>query len=224
MQITFFRSYLTNRKQYTLINGEKSDVRTITCGVPQGSVLGPILFLLYVNDIGIACGEEISRLFADDTFLMTYNSNIDTLIKESKDIYSKFFKWCICNKLTVNLTKTNFILFHTKNKYVPDNFQQIEVDSTFIKRVNVVKHLGVWIDEKLSWSHHIKMLCKSLVKYFGIFKNVRYFINARVCRVLYYAFIYSRIMYGIQIYGSCSKNYMSKIQTLQNKLLRSCLI
>ena len=88
----FFQSYLTHRKQFTYINNEKSDIREISCGVPQGSVLGPILFLIYVNDLCHAVGNNIARLFADDTGLFTHGKKLDELIIDSVVMYKRLFK------------------------------------------------------------------------------------------------------------------------------------
>ena len=219
----FFRSYLSNRNQFTVTGTQKSSVREITCGVPQGSVLGPILFLIYVNDLGYATGEDITRLFADDTGLFTYDKNLTTLINKSKEIYSCLFKWCLYNGLSVNYSKTSFILFHTRNKPVPRDFTDINVDGIKISRTEVIKYLGLYIDEKLTWNYHVEHLCKSLVKFFGMFKKVRYCITQKLCRQIYYAFIYSRISYGIEIYGSCTDKLLSRLQVIQNKLLKFLL-
>ena len=113
---TFFRSYLTGRKQFTIVNSEKSNTRSIDCGVPQGSVLGPILFLIYINDICNAVGDNISRLFADDTGLFTHDKNLDSLINVSKEKYKILFDWCLDNRLTINYSKTSFIIFRTRIK------------------------------------------------------------------------------------------------------------
>ena len=101
----FFKSYLNNRKQFTYINGVKSSLRDFTCGVPQGSVLGPILFLIYVNDLQYSMPNACLRLFADDTALVVNNSNIDTLIVDVKHKLKIVHEWCTCNKLTINDTK-----------------------------------------------------------------------------------------------------------------------
>ena len=89
--------------------------------------------------------------------------------------------------------------------------------------VNVTKYLGLYLDEYLTWDVHVTKLCKSLMKYFGIFKNLRDSITKNVARQLYHAFIYSRIDYGVQVYGSCSNKLLSKIQILSNKLLKFLL-
>ena len=219
----FFRSCLTQRKQFTYINNEKSAIREINCGVPQGSVLGPVLFLIYVNDLSHAVGNDITRLFADDTGLFTHGKNLNVLINESIVIYKRMFKWCLCNRFTINFTKTCFVIFRAKNKKVPSDLNHIIIDDVTIQRVNVTKYLGLYMDEYLTWSHHITHLNKNLSKYFGIFKRLRESISKKIARQLYYAFIYSRIDYGIQIYGFCSETLLDKIQTLSNKLLKFLL-
>ena len=92
-----------------------------------------------------------------------------------------------------------------------------------IKREKVVKYLGINIDEKLNWNSHIDSVCNSLLKYFGIFNQVKGYITRILARQLYFAFIYSRIAYGIEVYGSCSKVNMNKLQVLQNKLIKLLL-
>ena len=93
----FFRSYLTNRRQYTLVNGIKSNYGYVICGVPQGSVLGPLLFLLYINDIKYAIGCDNVKLFADDTFLFTNDRNIDAVKEKASNLFEKIFRWCVAN-------------------------------------------------------------------------------------------------------------------------------
>ena len=219
----FFKSYLTERTQFTFINNEKSTTRAIKCGVPQGSVLGPILFLLYVNDLCYAVGSNIARLFADDTGLFTHGRNLKTLLDESVMTYRKLFEWCICNRLTINFSKTCFIIFHPQNKRVPNGLKDLKIDNITVNRVEVTKYLELYIDEHLSWKHHVTQLCKNLVKYFGIFKKLRDSVTKKIAKQLYHAFIYSRIQYGIQIYGSCSTTLLSKIQILSNKLVKFLL-
>ena len=192
----------------------------ITCGVPQGSVLGPVLFLLCINDLANAVDKSKVRLFADDTGLYTYSRDFGSLLDSAKIEFRKLFKWCKLNKLTINYSKTCFLLFHAKNKAVPDNFDHIEVDGIKINRSVVTKYLGTFLDENLNWHAHIDHLCKSLIKYFGIFNKIRHFVTSKIARQLYFAFIYSRISYSIEVYGTCSKEQLSKVQILQNKLLK----
>ena len=143
----FFKSYLNDRKQFTYINGDKSSLRDVTCGVPQGSVLGPILFLIYLNDLQYSMPNACLRLYADDTALVVNNSNIDTLIADVKHKLKMVHEWCTCNKLTINDTKTNFVLFQMKNKPVPQNLTEIATEVMTIQRVCSAKYLGVVLDE-----------------------------------------------------------------------------
>ena len=112
----FFKSYLLNRSQYTVINDIQSSTQPITCGVPQGSVLGPILFLLYINDIYKITNSAKVRLFADDTSIYFKDKSVDMLKQDSVICLTELFKWCNCNKLTVHENKCSFILFSTKKQ------------------------------------------------------------------------------------------------------------
>ena len=114
-----FRSYLTNRLQNTVLNESASSTGKIECGVPQGSVLRPLFFALYINDINHAVGAEYLRLFADDNALFMSHPDLTTLIANMISKFEDPFKWCISNKLTINAEKTNFVLFHTINKPIP---------------------------------------------------------------------------------------------------------
>ena len=219
----FFRSYLINRCQFTVANGVQSGIGFVKCGVPQGSVLGPLFFLLNINDIYRAVGCNAVRLFADDTSLLSYGLNLNDVIIEAKELFDKLYHWCVVNKLSINSNKTNFVLFHMKNKPVPNDFDSIQTNHMTIGRIKTVNYLGLVIDENLYWNAHVDFVCASLVKYFGIFNHIKSFITSRIARQLYFAFINSRISYGIEVYGHCADEYLSKLQTLQNKLLKLML-
>lgn len=219
----FFRSYLSGRKQFTYVNDEKSELKDVKCGVPQGSVLGPVLFLLFVNDMYRAVIDSNIRLFADDTSLFTSGPHLDSLISESVIKYKNIFQWCIDNRLTINYSKTCFLLFHARNKRMPFDLNEIKVGDVTISRAKETKYLGLQFDENLSWKSHVTNVCHNLVKYFGIFKKLRDYISVKLAKQIYHALIFSRINYGIQVYGSCSVTLLSKIQVLSNRLLKFLL-
>ena len=219
----FLRAYLSNRHQYTAINDLSSTLRKVQCGVPQGSVLGPLLFALYINDIQNAVRAECVRLFADDMALYMVNTDLKVLISSVKVKIQQLFKWCICNKLTINIDKTYFALFHTLNKPVPDGFTEIPTTHMTIKRATEMKYLGLVLDEKLNYNEHVQSICNSLLKYFRIFNHIKHKVNKKTARQLYLTFVFSRIKYGIEIYGNCSERNVNKIQTMQNKLLKLLL-
>ena len=168
---SLLKSYLRNRSMYTTINDVKSDLCQIDFGVPQGSVLGPLLFTSYINDIMHCIPKKHSRLFADDTGIFTHGRDFIMLKDQSISKYRILFNWCLDNRLTINLSKTCFIIFRTKNKRIPADFVDLKMDDISISRVNVIKYLGVYIDEHLYWDQHISYLCKTLTKYFGILKK-----------------------------------------------------
>ena len=108
----WFKSYLSNRKQYVFHNGEASDLQSITCGVPQGSVLGPLLFLLYINDLPNISNILQFYLFADDTNIYYEAENLDKLELVINKELKKLHTWLIVNRLSLNIEKTNFVVFH----------------------------------------------------------------------------------------------------------------
>ena len=110
----WFDSYLSNRSQYVMYDNEKSDIRDITFGIPQGSILGPLLFLIYINDFAGVSEKLYFVLFADDTNVFISGKNLDTLINEMHIELSKLTTWLQANKLTLNLTKTQYMVFHRR--------------------------------------------------------------------------------------------------------------
>ena len=189
----FFRSYLIDRRQFAVANGVQSDIGFVKCGVPRGSVLGPLFFLLCNNDIYRAVGCNAVRLFADDISLLSYGLNLNDVIIEAKELFDKLYHWCVANKSSINSNKTNFVLFHMKNKPVPNDFDSIQTNHMTKGRVKTVNYLGLAIDKNLSCNAHVDFVCASLVKYFGIFNHIKSFITSRIARQLYFAFINSRI-------------------------------
>ena len=218
--LKFIQSYLSDRQQYSSVNGCNSDIKSINYGVPQGSVLGPLLFLLYMNDIKNCINEESIKLFADDTAIFDHDSSLTRLLKRAEQKMKSLHSWFMANKLSLSLSKSNFVLFHGKNKKIDQPIDKITFDTHSIPRVNSAKYIGLTLDETLSFDKHVNNVLKSLHIYFGIFYNVRNFINSHIIRSLYYCCIYSRIKYGLEIYGSCSKSLIQKLQVIQNKLLR----
>ena len=215
------RSYLSNRKQYTIVDGSNSDTMLINTGVPQGSVLGPLFFLLYINDIITCLKHSKATLFADDTSLLVHHKNIRTLKEQAEEDLKNVYDWLLANKLSLSWEKTNFIIYHTpKNKLLVGNIRDLKVYNFSIKRVNCVKYLGLYIDDQLKWDEHVNYLCNTLSKNFHMFYSIRDILTENLKRQLYFSMVYSRIIYGIVIYGACRDSLLKKVQVLQNKLLK----
>ena len=117
--LDWFISYLSNRKQFVAYNGAVSSTKTITCGVPQGSILGPLLLLIYINDLYNVCLESVAILFADDTNLFYSGSHIETLVRSINDELSNISTWLKANKLSLNVYKTYYMIFHRKKAVMP---------------------------------------------------------------------------------------------------------
>ena len=128
--------------------------------------------------------------------------------------------WFKANKLTLNSEKSNFIIFRSRQNQITNLPEQIVFQNTSISRSNTAKYLGVTLDEHLTWNQHITEVCNKLKRYFKLFYSIRNLINIKQVKIIYYAFIYSRIKYGISIFGFTSNNKLQRMQVLQNKLLK----
>ena len=156
----WFKNYLSNRKQYVHINGEKSNERNLTCGVPQGSVLGPILFLIFINDLPSAT-NFFTLLFADDTTFQISGKDPKILFEIANKELSKAATWFRVNKLTLNISKTKFIVFRKPNMKIDIGGLSLKIQNKPIDRIGhdcpekSFKFVGHHLDEFLDWSHHI---------------------------------------------------------------------
>ena len=155
--IRWFESYLSNRKQYIAYNNKSTSFKDITCGVPQGSILGPLLFLIYVNDLPNVSNMLDPIMFADDTNLFFSSSNIKTLFATVNHELEKISLWFIANRLSLNVEKTKYTLFHKKSvrDNIPLKLPDLKIANNSIERTTSIKFLGVMIDENITWEDHI---------------------------------------------------------------------
>lgn len=216
MAYQWFRSYLSNRQQYTVINNVSSCLSNVLCGVPQGSVLGPLLFLLYMNDISQVLPGENVKLFADDTNLFISGVDINGLNQKCNYCIDILNNWFIANRLHLNVDKTNIMTFpRTKASDIC-----VKLNGMSIEKVECCRYLGIFIDDKLTWSHHIDIIYKKLMKYVGIFYKIRCKLPLPILKNIYFAFVHPYILYGIEIYANTHNIHLKKLITLNNKLLR----
>ena len=218
--LEWFRSYLENRKQYTIVNGTKSSAERVEYGVPQGSVLGPLLFLIYTNDIAESTKDYKLRLFADDSNIFVVAKDPTTLKENMIKAVTNICEWFRVNKLTVNMSKTQFTIFTKPNKTIPGTLNSMKVMDTLVERVDSAKYLGIYIDGNLSWKKHIEELEGKLSKTIQAFKIVSRYINNNQKKACYYAYFYSRINYGIELYSQCTSKLLKRIQVKQNNALK----
>ena len=224
--LEWFRNYLTNRKQFVTYNNVKSDVCDITYGVPQGSVLGPLLFIIYSNDIPNSLKNCKCILFADDTTVYVSGHRKSNLFADMKEDLENLIEWFRANKLSLNILKTNYVLFRPNNKVkMMDHDDTSNYDLVFgndkICMKSDVKFLGVLIDQHLNWSAHCKSLFAKLASSLYLLRKVKNILDVNTMKTLYYSFFYSHIHYGILLWGTSTyKNNIDRIRILQKKAVR----
>lgn len=215
----WFKSYLTNRKQFVAIGDINSVTEVLHCGVPQGSILGPLLFLIYVNDIKNCVTDCDVKLFADDTNVFVSGKSVHNVINQSNLILSSLSDWLVCNKLSISIDKTCYSLFGTNRKCC-DCSCPLVINSATVREVNSTKYLGVIIDSSLAWSDHIDYIFNKLLKFVGIFYKLSFKLSPEILKQLYFAFIHPYISYGIEIYANACYSHLNKLILLNNKILR----
>ena len=178
----WFKSYLENRKQFVVINKTSSNCSTIACGVPQGSILGPLLFILYINDLNTVSDVLRTIMFADDTNLFLTGKNLDEIKIQFNEKLKTISLWFQTNLLSLNVSKTSYIVF--TNGVVSSNID-LFIDDVKIDRVFETKFLGVVITHRLSWKPHIAIVCSKMSKNIGIIAKVRHLLPQSHVRLLY---------------------------------------
>lgn len=216
-------SYLSNRKQQVKVNDSRSSFLSIKLGVAQGSILGPILFLMYINGVFSLKLKGKAFLYADDLALVYGKKNFGKLKRAMKHDIRMLKDWLATRNLQINSDKTKFIIFTPKNLNVSEIFSEIVVDCLTITSVDSYEYLGLVIDKNLRWKLHIESVCKKVIPYIGAIKRIKRFLKPYALLKLYYAFIQSNLLYGISIWGNSAGCHLRLLQSLQNKVVRYVL-
>lgn len=213
------KSYLTNRKQFVQVGDGRSSLLPISVGVPQGSNIGPLLFILFINDIARLDLNGKPRLFADDTALFYPNKDIHTIIAlMEKDLQTlnNFFN---TNLLSLNPTKTKYMIFRSIRRIVPAH-DHPRLATNIIEKVNCFKYLGIHLDPTLSWNNHIHRIEKRVASYIGILWRVRLFVPCKTLLQYYFAYIHTHFNYIISVWGRTASSHLQKLQCLQKRCLK----
>ena len=218
--LTWLENYLTNRKQYVDLNGICSETHNITCGVPQGSILGPLLFLIYINDVSHSSGILKFTLFADDTNVLYSSKDLKNYNSTINNELDKLALWFKTNKLSLNAKKTNYMVFKNSKRKKTIHLN-VKIDNNTLKKANETKFLGVIIDDQLKWKAHISHICSKISKGTGIINRVRYFLPKSALKTLYYSLIYPYLHYGNIIWGSTYPSNLNRLRIIQKKVVRS---
>ena len=216
IELNWFESYLSDRYQFVEIDGIKSDLNRLYTGVPQGSILGPLLFLIYMNDICNSTNKFEFILYADDTTLyISFTSRTDTSELINPEI-RKVSRWLSINKLSINSGKTKYILFHAKNKDLTRCIPTIIVQGNIVKRVQNFNFLGIVFNENMSWKTHLDKLSNKLSRTAGVLNRIKRTVPLHIMRTLYHSMAQSYLNLGILAWGF--ENL--RINKIQKKLIR----
>lgn len=212
----WFESYINNRQQYVQLCNTDSSIMEVSCGVPQGSILGPILFLLYINDLP-SSSKLLPIIFADDTNVFYSSKSLNDCVQFINSEMKGLAQWIRANRLSLNLDKTQSITFSRSRQRTAT---PVVIDNIPVKEVTSIKFLGVFIDNKLNWNMHIYYLKGKIAKSVGILACARKNLNDRTLITLYYAFIYPYITYCVDVWGHCSQHLFQSLFKLQKRAVR----
>ena len=216
--LLWFKNYLAERKQFVQYQKYESQLQEIKYGVPQGSVLGPLLFLIYINDLKSCLSICKAIIFADDTTIYITGKNKKDLIFELTNDLACLKEWFDTSKLSLNISKTNYMMFHPKRVRIEtvDDDYVLLIGNEAINEVHSVKFLGLHLDKHLEWTEHFKVLHRKLGRANYLLNSVKNIIPKRIMRTLYHSLFYSHLMYGLFLWGpsmlSCNKNKLFKAQ------------
>ena len=217
---SWLQSYLTNRKQFVKIGNSTSQTMFTKMGVPQGSTLGPLLFILYISDMNRALSNMKILHFADDsTLYFSYNKNSDCTSIVNYDL--EFLnKWLLSNKLFLNITKTKYMIIHNRGRPPELN---LNIGGSNIDRCEVHKFLGIHIDDRLTFSTHTKKLNSKISRNLGMLRKIKFYAPKSVLKNIYFAFINSHFTYAITAYGFTNSSNSRKLSKLIDKSIKVTL-
>jgi exonuclease III len=219
LALDWFTDYLRDRSQRVRIGESVSDCKIVNIGVPQGSVLGPVLFLFYINDLPNVSSILSSILFADDTTLSSRNSNYGNLIVQTNHELENFYRWTLNNRLSVNVDKTFSLLF-TNRSHDVNNELKVYLNGIGIDFALNTKFLGVILDSSLTFKNHIDHVCNKVSRQIGILYKLRSYVPEKVMRDLYYSLVHPYLIYCNLVWGGTSSSHLNKLFLLQKKIIR----
>ena len=221
----WFFNYLNGRKQYVSINGISSKYTEMTCGVPQGSILGPLLFLILINDLPKA-SSFFTLLFADDTTLQLSSENLKQLYKKANIELAKISDWFKANKLTLNAKKTKYICFKPNSKKEILIYPDLSIENSLIDRIGsnckdeYFKFVGIRIDEHLSWKFHVEHVSNKASSATFALSRVKSLLPSNIKLMIYNSLFKSYIEFGISAWGINKESNMKRILLSQKRAVR----
>ena len=221
IELGWFESYLMNREQVCNINGQSSSPKKIITGVPQGFILGPLLFLLYINDLPECLSKTTPRLYADDTQIFASSTVYADLIEKLNSDLNQISKWHAINKLQHHPTKTKvMIIGSAQNLKEKVRDSPVMLNGKTIPSTDSFECLGVIIDKRLLWDKHIEKICKKVGAGIAVMKRIKPFVPIETMRLIYNALIQPYFDYCSPLWDNCCAYLKEKLQKFQNRAAR----
>ena len=218
LPLDLIKNYLSDRKQIVKHNNVFSSSRVVSCGLPQGTILGPLFFLLYVNDMPKFSSTCSPVLFADDTTLSFKHHAIEPLISLVNFELANFSTWSKSNRLSINVEKSYSMI--VTNRILPDHPLTVVLNENPLIMQESVLFLGMHLDNKLKFGVHINSVCKKVSKSIGILYKLKYLLPLPCLKMLYYSFVYPYLLYCVNIWGGTFASYLKPLFILQKKSVR----
>ena len=221
IELKWFESDLSNRHQCCYLNRARSKMREIKVDVPQGSCLGPLLFLIYINDLPLVLKHATPSIFADDTQMATSSYKISKLQNQLAEDIENVIQWMADNKLSLNVLKTDFIIVGPRSQMRDlEETLCITIQNKSIYRAPFVKSLKFFIDENLDWGYHVSHVLKDVSSGLSILKLSKNYLPQGTLKILCNSLIETHFRYGNIIWGNCGETFLTRLQKLQNRAAR----
>ena len=214
------KSYLIDRTQRSYVNGVLSTEQYVSCGIPQGSVLGLFLFIIYVNDFPKCLQHTTPGMCADDTFITMAHENISTIEFSLNSDLAAVHDWLQTNKLDCNTSKTSYMTIGSPQNLTKAEFMNLKMDDWPIEHKPSIKLLGVHIDAMLTWDDQIKHISSKDSNGLGMYLVRRLTDNQETLKTIYHSLVQPYFDYCVVVWSDCSKIRAEKLQKLQNRAAR----
>ena len=222
--LAWFKSYLSNSKQFAQANGVESKIEEIDIGLPQGSCLGPLLFLVYINDLSLAIKNSKTSVYADDTSIYRCSKDLPQLNREINEDLEKLDEWLMGNKLSLNVAKTHSMLIASQQKHKSLAHSDIRFDPKIreneIEILTKAKYLGVQIDENLNWKEHIRAVSAKASRAVEFLKYSKQYLPLTAVKTLYTSIVEPHFQYCYSVWGCCYAADIELLQKLQSRAAR----